>query len=73
MATQYTEEFKIEAVRYWKKHPEIGIDKCAKNLDISKTALSNWPKIYETNEVSVLILVKNNRGYKKETPINGWF
>ena len=41
MATQYTKEFKNDAVRYWKEHPELGIAKCAKNLGISKTALSN--------------------------------
>ena len=32
MATQYSEEFKKDAVRYWKEHPELGIGKCAKNL-----------------------------------------
>ena len=47
MATQYTEEFKNDAVRYWKEHPELGIAKCAKNLGISKTALSNWRTIYD--------------------------
>ena len=50
MATQYTEEFKNDAVRYWKEHPKLGVAKCAKNLRISKTALSNWRKIYDTNE-----------------------
>ena len=50
MATQYTEEFKNDAVRYWKDHPKLGVAKCAKNLRISKTALSNWRKIYDTNE-----------------------
>lgn len=53
MATQYTEEFKNDAVRYWKEHPELGIAKCTKNLGISKTALSNWRKIYEINEGTV--------------------
>lgn len=53
MATQYTEEFKNDAVRYWKEHPELGIAKCAKNLGISKTALSNWRKIYDANEGTV--------------------
>lgn len=46
MATQYTEEFKKDAVRYWKEHPELGIGKCAKNLGISKSALSTWGKSY---------------------------
>ena len=50
MATQYTEEFKNDAVRYWKDHPKLGVAKCAKNLRISNTALSNWRKIYDTNE-----------------------
>ena len=53
MATQYTEEFKNDAVRYWKEHPELGIAKCAKNLGISKTALSNWRKIYAAKEGTV--------------------
>ena len=55
MATQYTEEFKNDAVRYWKEHPELGIAKCAKNLGISKTALSNWRKIYWTYECFVYL------------------
>ena len=50
MAEQYTEDFKKDAVRYWKEHPENGINKCAKNLGISKSALSTWGKIYEENE-----------------------
>ena len=53
MARQYTEEFKADAVRYWKEHPELGIAKCAKNLGISKTALSNWRKLYDTNDGTV--------------------
>lgn len=53
MAKQYTEDFKKDAVRYWKEHPEIGINKCAKNLGISKSALSTWGKIYEENEGAV--------------------
>ena len=53
MATQYTEEFKKDAVNYWKEHSELGINKCAKNLGISKSALSNWTKIYRENEGTI--------------------
>lgn len=53
MATQYTEEFKTDAVKYWKEHPDLGISRCARNLGISKTALSNWRKIYDANEGTV--------------------
>ena len=48
-----TQKFKNDAVRYWKEHPELGIAKCAKNLGISKTALSNWRKIYAAKEGTV--------------------
>ncbi len=53
MATQYTEEFKKDAVRYWKEHPELGIGKCAKNLGVSKSALSAWKKIYVEHDGAV--------------------
>lgn len=53
MATQYTEEFKKDAVRYRKDHPELSIAKCAKNLGISKSALSGWGKSYAENEGSI--------------------
>lgn len=53
MSKQYTEEFKNDAVRYRKEHPELGTSKCAKNLGVSKTALSNWRKLYDTNDGTV--------------------
>lgn len=53
MAIQYTEEFKKDAVIYWQEHSELGINKCAKNLGISKSALSNWTKSYRENEGAI--------------------
>ena len=53
MATQYTEEFKKDAVKYRKEHPELGITKCAQNLGISKSALSSWTKSYKENEGAI--------------------
>jgi len=53
MAKQYTEEFKRDAVEYWKNHQELGILKCAKNLGIGKSTLSTWAKSYDDNEGSV--------------------
>lgn len=53
MSTQYTEEFKKDAVRYWKEHRELGCAKCAKNLGIGKSTLSNWGKIYDINDGAV--------------------
>ena len=53
MATQYTEDFKKDAVRYWKEHQELGITKCAKNLGIGKSTLSSWGKAYGENDGTV--------------------
>ena len=53
MAIQYTEDFKKNAVTYWKEHSELGVKKCAANLGISKSALSNWTKIYTENEGAI--------------------
>ena len=49
MSKQYTEEFKKDAVRYWKEHPELGCARCAKNLGIGKSTLSIWRKLYDAN------------------------
>ena len=38
---------------YRKEHPELGINKCAQNLGVSKSALSTWTKIYTENEGSI--------------------
>ena len=56
MATQYTEEFKKDAVRYWQEHKELGINACAKNPGISKSALSTWRKLYVFSSKSRLYL-----------------
>lgn len=50
MAKQYSEEFKKDAVRYLKEHPELGYEKCAKNLGIGKTTLSVWVQAYKEND-----------------------
>ena len=53
MATEYSEEFKKDAVIYWEEHNVLGINACAKNLGISKSTLSTWRKLYESNEGNI--------------------
>ena len=53
MATEYTEDFKKDAVRYWKEHQELGIGKCAKNLGIGKSTLSSQGKAYAEKDGTV--------------------
>ena len=40
--TQYSKQFKEDAVRYRKDHPELTVQKAAENLGISESALKNW-------------------------------
>ena len=51
--TQYSKQFKEDAVRYRKDHPELTVQKAAENLGISESALKNWMKAARVNEGSV--------------------
>lgn len=51
--TQYSKQFKEDAVRYRKDHPELTVQKAAENLGISESALKNWMKTARENEGSV--------------------
>lgn len=53
MAKQYSKEFKEDAVKYFNDHKELGVVACAKNLGISKSALTQWKKLYNQNEGEV--------------------
>ena len=55
MSTQYTKEFKENAVKYYLDHKELGLKGCAANLGTSKSALNNWIQLYQKsgNEVPV--------------------
>ena len=39
--TQYSKQFKEDAVRYRKDHPELTVQKAAENLGISESALKD--------------------------------
>jgi transposase len=53
MAKQYSKEFKEDAVRYFYEHEDLGVSKCAKNLGISKSALSAWKQAFEEHNGEV--------------------
>ena len=53
MAKQYTKDFKEDAVKYYNDHPELGSSACAKNLGISKSAMTAWRKQFSENEGAV--------------------
>ena len=51
--TQYSQQFKEDAVQYRKDHPELTLRKAAENLGISESALKNWMKTAKNNEGKV--------------------
>ena len=51
--TQYSQQFKEDAVRYREDHPELTIRKAADNLGVSESALKSWIKASKENEGSV--------------------
>lgn len=51
--TQYSQQFKEDAIRYKGDHPEITIRKAADNLGVSESALKAWMKAAKENEGSV--------------------
>jgi len=42
MGVHYTQKFKEDAVIYYNDHNDLGLNGCAKNLGISKSALGKW-------------------------------
>ena len=53
MARQYSKKYKEHAVKYYLANKNLGITKCANNIGISKSALSEWYKIYSANKGEV--------------------
>ena len=58
--TQYSKQFKEDAVRYRKDHPELTVQKAAENLGISESALKNWMKAgnYSSDEAKEIARLK---------------
>ena len=44
MAKRYDEQYKVNAVRYYEAHKNLGIKNCSENLGISRQILYHWQK-----------------------------
>ena len=51
--TNYSQQFKEDAVPYRKDHPELTLRKAADSLEISESALKNWIKSSKEQEGAV--------------------
>ena len=41
MATQHDKQFKLDAIRYYQDHKDLGVRGCAENLGIGYSTLTN--------------------------------
>ena len=47
MAKHYDKQFKLDAIKYYNDHKDLGLIGCAENLGISNQTLSRWKKELE--------------------------
>lgn len=52
MAKQHDKQFKLDAVRYYDEHKDLGLRGCADNLSIGYSTLGKWNKeLRNTGEI----------------------
>ena len=58
MAKHYDKQFKLDAIRYYHDHRELGLQGCASNLGISYQTLSRWQKeLRDTGDIESRVSV----------------
>lgn len=50
---QHNKQFKLDAVKYVKEHPDLTQTECAKNLGIGVSTLGKWLALYRDNNGDV--------------------
>lgn len=65
MSKKFDQKFKEDSVHYYLDHKDIGLQKAADNLGISRTALSTWYKQYRENEGTVPTIGSGNYASKE--------
>ena len=55
MSKQCDKQFKENAVQYYLAHKELGWNKCAENLGVSRNAIRSWVKAAAENAGEVPI------------------
>ena len=53
MSKQYDQKFKENAVAFYLEHKELGLEKAAENLGVSRTPLGVWIKAARENNGAV--------------------
>ena len=50
---QHDKQFKLDAIRYVKEHPDLTQEQCCKNLGIGLSTLQRWLTLYRNNDGDV--------------------
>lgn len=58
--TQHTKQFKLDAVKYRKEHPDLTQVECAKNLGIGVSTLARWEAQFRNNEGDIPVRGSGN-------------
>ena len=54
MAKQHDKQFKLDAIRYYQDHKDLGVRGCAENLGIGYSTLTKWLKDFrESGDIPV--------------------
>ena len=56
MAMQHDKQFKLDAIRYYQDHKDLGVRGCAENLGIGYSTLTKWLKDAILQIILTLIL-----------------
>ncbi len=55
---QHDKQFKLDAVKYRKEHPDLTQEECAKNLGIGLSTLSRWEAQFRDMPIFLLMAKK---------------
>jgi len=57
---QFTKQFKLDAVKYRKEHPDLTSVECAKNLGIGTSTLAKWESQFRDNSGDIPVRGSGN-------------
>ena len=57
---QHSKQFKMDAVKYRKEHPDLTQAECAKNLGIGLSTLCRWERQFNNNDGDIPVRGSGN-------------
>ena len=57
---QFTKQFKLDAVKYRKEHPDLTNTECAKNLGIRTSTIAKWESQFKDNSGDIPVRGSGN-------------